>query len=239
MPKDRGAEQGDVESTLECSFALGTVAAETLGRVAAQQVSGSLPWIGVDDPPDIQRLQAEHAVRMQRHFNFQLDGPEKLTGADGPRLGLQENGSLADLWYMADGDIMCHPISVPSHLHEFVVANARVGAERNPHKTEVIHHVEDLNAAPPGWKVDDVKKMAAVSIATGGSTILGVAVGPQEFIADQLLAKADVIRAMHERVQLCQDAQTEFAHLCESLGRSHQPHSASARPHDLAGETRC
>ena len=42
--------------------------------------------------------------------------------------------------------------------------------------------------------------------------------GPRQFIADQLLAKADVIRAMHERVQLCQDPQTEFALLRESLG---------------------
>ena len=52
--------------------------------------------------------------------------------------------------------------------------------------------------------------MAKVSTVTAGSTTLGVAVGPRQFIADQLLAKADVIRAMHERVQLCQD-QTEFA----------------------------
>ena len=43
--------------------------------------------------------------------------------------------------------------------------------------------------------------------------------GPRQFLADQLLAKADVIRAMHERVQLCQDPQTEFA-LRESLGVS-------------------
>ena len=39
MPKDRGAEQGDVDGPLECSLALGMVAAETRGRVAAQQVS--------------------------------------------------------------------------------------------------------------------------------------------------------------------------------------------------------
>ena len=58
MPKDRGAEQGDALG------ALGLLAAETRGHVAAQQASGSLLWIGVDDAPDVQRLQAEHAVRM-------------------------------------------------------------------------------------------------------------------------------------------------------------------------------
>ena len=42
----------------------------------------------------------------------------------------------------------------------------------------------------------------------------GVAVGPRQFIADQLLAKADVIR---EHVRVSHDRQTEFA-LRESLG---------------------
>ena len=31
-------------------------------------------------------------------------------------------------------------------LQEFDVANAEVGAERNPQKTEVIHDVDDLGA---------------------------------------------------------------------------------------------
>ena len=52
LAKDRGAEQGDVDGPLECSLALGMVA-ETRGRVAALH------------PSDIQRLQAEHAVRLQ------------------------------------------------------------------------------------------------------------------------------------------------------------------------------
>ena len=51
---------------------LGMVAAETRGRVAAQQVAGSLPWVGVDDPSDVQRPQAEHTVRIHRLSNFEL-----------------------------------------------------------------------------------------------------------------------------------------------------------------------
>ena len=43
MPKDRGAEEGDVDGPPECSQALGMVAAETRGRVAARQASGSFP----------------------------------------------------------------------------------------------------------------------------------------------------------------------------------------------------
>ena len=106
---------------------------------------------------------------------------------------------------------------VPSYLQEFDDANADVGAERTLQKTEVIHFVDDLGTVFCEWRIDDVPKMAKVSTVTVGSTTLGVAVGRRQFIADWLLAKAEVIRAMHERVQLCQDLQTEFAFLRESL----------------------
>ena len=39
MPKDRGAEQGDVDGPLECSLALGMVAAEARLHVAVQQAA--------------------------------------------------------------------------------------------------------------------------------------------------------------------------------------------------------
>ena len=73
---------------------------------------------------------------------------------------------------------MCYPILVPSYLREFDVANARVGAERNPQRTEVVYCVDDLVAAAPEWKIDNVKQMAAVSTVTAGSVTLGVAGGP-------------------------------------------------------------
>ena len=57
-----------------------------------------------------------------------------LTGAHDPRHALQKNGGLVDQWYMDDGDIMCNPILVLPFLQDFDVANARVGAERNPLK---------------------------------------------------------------------------------------------------------
>ena len=44
----------------------------------------------------------------------------------------------------------------------------------------------------------------------------------RQYIADRRLANADVIRAMHGPVQLCQDPQTEFALL-------RHPDSQSAR----------
>ena len=75
MPKDRGAEQGDVDGPPECSLALGMVATETRGRVAAQQASSGLRWIGVDDPSGFQRLQAEHAVKFARNSKLPVGWP--------------------------------------------------------------------------------------------------------------------------------------------------------------------
>ena len=116
--------------------------------------------------------------------------------------------------------------------------NAKVGAVRNPQKTEVIYHVNDLDAAPLGWSIRDVQNMAKVYTVTAGSITLGVAVGPRQYIADQLLGNADVIRAMHKRVQLCQESQTEFALLRESTGVSRINHILRVHGHTILQELR-
>ena len=76
MPKDRSAEQGDVDGPLEGRLALGMVAAEVRGNIAARQAAGTLPWIGVNDSAEEQRVQADHAARLQEPANFQLGGQE-------------------------------------------------------------------------------------------------------------------------------------------------------------------
>ena len=114
------------------------VAAEARGGIAARQAAGILPWIGVINYAEEQRLQADHAARLQESANVQLGGPEKHTGAHDPRHMLQKSGGLADQWYMDDGDLMCHPSLVLPILQDFDVATTRVGAERNPLRTEVI-----------------------------------------------------------------------------------------------------
>ena len=77
---------------------------------------------------------------------------------------------------MDEGDILCHPILVPSFLQEFDVANAKVGAERNTQKTEVIYYVNDLEAAALEWRIRDVQVVAKVSAVTAGSITLSLAV---------------------------------------------------------------
>ena len=37
-----------------------------------------------------------------------------------------------------DGDILCHPMLVLPYLQAFDTANVKIGADRNPQKTEVI-----------------------------------------------------------------------------------------------------
>ena len=44
MPKDRGAEQGDVDGPLECALALGQVAKEAATEVHQKQRDGKLDW---------------------------------------------------------------------------------------------------------------------------------------------------------------------------------------------------
>ena len=61
MPKDRGAEQGDV------------VAAEARPRIA-QLAAGTLPWVGAHDPADAERIQGEQHSMLHRIQNFQLGG---------------------------------------------------------------------------------------------------------------------------------------------------------------------
>ena len=131
---------------------------------------------------------------------------------------------------------MCHPVLLLPFLQKFDVANARVGAERNPLKTEVIYHVNDLDAAPPEWKIGEVRSLAKTSPVTAGSIARGVAVGSRQFIMDQLLSKANVIRAVRESVQLCQDPQTEFVLLRDSLGDSRINHILPVHGHKILEE---
>ena len=79
-----------------------------------------------------------------------------------------------------------------SCIEAFDTANTKMGAERNRQKKEVVHNVPDLDNADPEWRVTDVRAHAAVATTTHGNSTPGVAVGPRQYVADQLLANADV-----------------------------------------------
>ena len=79
------------------------------GVFAAQQAAGNLPWIGGRRP-------FRNAALTSRTHSQDAESFQFSAGADDPRHTLQENGGPADLWYIGDGDIFCHPILVPSYL---------------------------------------------------------------------------------------------------------------------------
>ena len=172
------------------------LAAETRGRTAAQQAAGNLPWIGVDDASELQQLRADHATNMQDQLTSSLVVQKNVPVPMTRGLRCRKTEAL-----LTNGTWMTVTLCVTQSwcylfLRGFDVANAKVGAERNPLKIEVIHNVNDLAAE----RIRDVQSTAKISTVTAGSNTLGVAVGPRQYIMDQLLGKAD--RAMHEHVQL-------------------------------------
>ena len=60
MPRDRGAEQRDVDGPLERTLPLGMVAAETRLHVAGQQAAGTVLWVGANSQEEWQRLTSQY-----------------------------------------------------------------------------------------------------------------------------------------------------------------------------------
>ena len=125
------------------------VAAETRGRITGWQAAGTVPWIGVDDSAEEQRLQADHAAKLLETANFQL-ATQKHTPVPMIR---NPRCRKTEAWLVNGARTTVLPF-----LQDF--DNTRVGAERNPLKTEVIHYLNDLDAAPPKWRIGDVRSLA-------------------------------------------------------------------------------
>ena len=131
-------------------------------------------------------------------------------------MSCRRTGGLANLWFVGDSDIMCHPILVPSSRNSTspTPESERSGTHK---KNEVIYHVNDLDAAQ------------------------SPRVRRHSHIVDQNVGQSRVSNeSTHERVQLCQDPQTEFALQRESQAvgpRSATSCEISSWPHDPAGDT--
>jgi hypothetical protein len=169
-PKDRGAEQGDVDGPLECSITLAQVARKTRITLARLQRQEDLPWIA-DNEAGAASARADFDGRTDRTRTFEA-GPEtdEAVRID-PRHEVQDGGGLADFWYLDDGDILCHPFLVLSYLTAFDVANNEIGAERNVQKTEVIYYAtgDELERHSGEWKLEQVWAKASVSLASDGT----------------------------------------------------------------------
>ena len=172
----------------------------------------------------IRRTATASRPRNQTARNVQLPAWRPGEAYRSRRLqhALQKNGGLADLWYMDDGDIMCHPILVPSFLQEFDVANATAGAERNPQKTKVIYNVP--RRAEYGQSHHSHR-------------------GLHDTLSGCRTATAHRVSALGQSGRHSSNARTHSAmptpadRICSFAGKTgrqpHQPHPASAWPHDL------
>ena len=149
-----GADQGDVDGPWSAAWLQGwrRLKHESAWPRCRQATSHGLALMILQNHSDCMQTRVHETAK------FQLGAPEKLTRADDPQHTLQKNGGLADLWHKDDGDIMHHPILVPSYLQKFDVANARVGVERNPQKTEVIYNMNNPDAAALERRVPEVPK---------------------------------------------------------------------------------
>lgn len=95
-----------------------------------------------------------------------------------------------------------------------------VEAERNAQNTEVVFYasVEDLDEERQAWHMGAAAALARISNAAGGCLALGVVTGPATAVREHVKAKAKVVRAMHERINTCQDPQAEHGLGRQSLG---------------------
>ena len=222
QPKDRGAEQGDVDGPKECALTLGLVARNARSMIHQQQRAGDLPWT-CDGAEELNAAQADFDNRSLATRTFQ---EQALGCVVDPRHEIQKSGGLADFWYLDDGDILCSPLLVKPFLIAFDRVNPVVGAERSCSKTEVTYYCTEeeleVNAGP--WRLGDIRSMASVGTAAKGSVTLGVATGPDEFVEEQMQQKIQVLKAMYERTQVCADPQTEFVLARQSLGVSRVNH---------------
>ena len=226
VPKDRGAEQGDVDGPLEASLVLGQIAATARQTVHSAQRSGDFQW-AVDGADAKERARAAYDDHMMRAAAWQAATPaQRQVGGPGgtlqpsPDNEVQQGGGLADFWYLDDGDIICDPLLVLPHLKAFDQANAPAGAQRNLIKTEVVllASEEEIARNSTAWNLEQVRALATVKSATDPGITLGVATGELQVCKDQLLQKVEVNRSMQQKVQICADAQTEHVLNRQCLG---------------------
>ena len=127
-------------------------------HVAAQQAAHTLPWTGTDDPVEEQRPQVEHSKM------------------------------LADLWYIDDGDILCHP----THWYRLICKRST-----QPMQTLELSETHGRHKSPGCCTA----RMESLFVSLSPRWAVGVThwelQWDPEFIADSHLAEADVIRAMH------------------------------------------
>ena len=117
------------------------------------------------------RLRAEQQHRMHQLQNFQLGGPEKLTGSDDPRHALQECGDwqIRGTWRMATS------CGTQRWLAAFCHSQCPNSERREIDKTQSFFCGTNLDNADPEWRIAEVRALASVASAVHDNTTLEVA----------------------------------------------------------------
>ena len=176
--KKRSSTDADVDAPPKCSLALRKQLRHDCVLLNSRPQEPS--WTSTHDPADTERLPDEQRSRMHRIHNFQLGGPEKLTRVDHPRHALQENAQQTSGTLMMVTSYVAQCWYCPTCKH---LTQPTLILESETNSKQKSSTTSDLDTAPPDWKINEVRPLASVD--TG--------------ITDQLLANADVIRAMNAR----------------------------------------
>jgi hypothetical protein len=120
-------------------------------------------------------------------------------------------------------------------LQCYDAADAGAGGERNRLKTKVIYFTDadtlQMNAGE--WRLDEVRGLSAVALASEGEPTLGVVTGPMADVVEQLQQKVRVVRAMQSKTAICNDVQTEHVLNRQSLGIGRINHILRVHGSDL------
>lgn len=237
--KDRGAEQGDVDGALESSLTLADTSSKTKHSLHSAQRRGDLPWTAPDHAAQLAASQ-EFDERLRRIESWSGTDPALRRRDDGmiatdPRHEIQAFGGIADFWYIDDGDILCDPRLVCPLLQSYDTMDAVTGGLRNRTKSDVIYFADSdtLTANSTLWRLDEVRNLASVRTPDESGLTLGVATGTAEAVDAQLERKVQVVTAMHERVAVCNDVQTEHVLCRQSLGVGRVNHILRVHGHEL------
>ena len=224
IPKDKDAEQRDVDGPLEASLLLGNLGGQARRCIHEAQRCGDLPWSSVASVSfDGARLDYDERLQKKTSWATQSPSEKQVSGPGGslnvnPDNEVQTNGGIADFWYLDDGDILCDPRLALPYLRAFDAVNGPAGAARNVKKTEVIffassHQMQENEVA---WHLEDLRSLACVKTTDESSLTLGVVTGAIEECSAQLAQKLEVNKAMHQKIRICGDTQIEhvLARLC-------------------------
>ena len=97
-----------MDSAVECSITLAQVACETIIKVASLQRQGALPWIDRDFNAACEDFDGQSA----RVHSFETEPVGDQEVRFDPRHEVEVGGGMVDFWYLADSDILYHPVLI-------------------------------------------------------------------------------------------------------------------------------